>query len=143
MTGEDVRRASPAVRDAAQRPGLGGNFWRLWGASTASNLGDGAATVAFPWLATTLTDSAFLIALMGVALRLPWLLFSLPAGALADRLDRRRVMVTMNAARSLLIGTLALLVALDAATLPLLYTMALLLGFAEVMVDNTSQVVLS
>jgi MFS family permease len=79
---------------------------------------------------------------MGVSLRLPWLLFSLPAGALADRLDRRRVMVTMNAARSALIATLALLVALDAVSLPLLYASALVLGFAEVMADNTSQTLL-
>ncbi|GAA2055598.1 MFS transporter [Streptomyces cheonanensis] len=119
-----------------------GGFARLWGASTASNLGDGVTMVAFPWLATTLTDDAFLIAAMGVALRLPWLLFSLPAGVLADRLDRRRVMVTMNAARALVICLLGLLVAADAHSLPVLYLCALALGFAEVLVDNTAQVIL-
>lgn len=117
-------------------------FARLWAASGLSNVADGLGAVAFPWLATTLTDSALLIALTGVATRLPWLLFSLPAGVLADRLDRRRVMVTMNAARGIVLAALALLTAVGGLTLPLLYAGALLLGFAEVLVDNTSQVIL-
>ncbi|MGP4113953.1 MFS transporter [Streptomyces sp. 4N509B] len=119
-----------------------GGFGRLLGANMLTNLGDGAALVAFPWLASTLTDSAFLVALAGVALRLPWLLFTLPAGVLADRLDRRHVLVATNAARALLFGLLALLVALEATSLPLLYACALALGSAEVMADNTSQVLL-
>ncbi|MEV8118384.1 MFS transporter [Streptomyces xiamenensis] len=130
----------PSADGRPTPPGHG--FPRLWAASTASNLGDGITMIAFPWLATTLTGDAFAIAAMGVALRLPWLLFSLPAGVLADRLDRRWVMVTMNAARALVICVLAVLVALDAHSLPVLYACALALGFAEVMVDNTAQVIL-
>ena len=122
--------------------GLGASYWKLWGASTVSNLGDGVSLVAFPWLATVLTDEAFLIALMGVATRLPWLLFSLPAGALADRLDRRRIMLAMNTLRALVVGAVAVLVHTDLMTLPLLYLAALLLGLAEVLFDNTSQVIL-
>ncbi|MGW7294257.1 MFS transporter [Streptomyces xiamenensis] len=141
---ESISTPTPARDPSADGrptpPGRG--FPRLWAASTASNLGDGITMIAFPWLAATLTGDAFLIAAMGVALRLPWLLFSLPAGVLADRLDRRWVMVTMNAARALIICVLAVLVALDAHTLPVLYLCALALGFAEVMVDNTAQVIL-
>ncbi|MDT0346842.1 MFS transporter [Streptomyces litchfieldiae] len=124
------------------RRGLGAAFWKLWSAGAVSNLGQGASAVAFPWLATTLTTNAFLVALTGVAIRLPWLLFSLPAGALADRLDRRHLMLSMSAARALIVGTVALLVALDTMSLPLLCGCALALGFAEVLFDNTSQVLL-
>ncbi|SOD65222.1 Major Facilitator Superfamily protein [Streptomyces zhaozhouensis] len=125
-----------------QRRGLGRPFWHLWSAATVSNLGQGASAIAFPWLASTLTDQAFLIALVAVANRLPWLLFSLPAGALADRLDRRLLMVWMTGARAVLVGVVALLVALDAMTMPLLCGCALALGFSEVLFDNTSQVLL-
>ncbi|WP_158621306.1 MFS transporter [Streptomyces triticirhizae] len=125
-----------------QRRGLGRQFWRLWSASTVSNLGQGASAIGFPWLASTLTDQAFLIALVAMANRLPWLLFSLPAGALADRLDRRLVMVWMTGVRALVVGAVALLVAVDAMTMPLLCACALTLGFSEVLFDNTSQVLL-
>ncbi|RKN37378.1 MFS transporter [Streptomyces hoynatensis] len=133
--------AEPGPEEAAPR-GLGSRFHKLWTASTVSNLGQGASAIAFPWLATTLTQNPVLIALNGVAVRLPWLLFSLPAGALADRLDRRRVLLAMSAARAVIVGVVALLVAWDAMSLPLLYCCALVLGFAEVMFDNTSQVLL-
>ncbi|WP_052852446.1 MFS transporter [Streptomyces avicenniae] len=144
---EDVRteRGADTAAPAPQPPpatGLGSRFLRLWTAVTFANLGQGASAIAFPWLATTLTDNALAIALVGAAVRLPWLLFSLPAGALADRLDRRRIMLAMSAARVVVLGTVALLVALDVMSLPLLYVCALVLGFAEVLFDNTSQVLL-
>ncbi|MDT0309394.1 MFS transporter [Streptomyces sp. DSM 44917] len=134
---------APATAPPAPQPrGLGRPFWTLWSATTLTNLGQGATGIAFPWLATTLTSDPVLVALAAAAQRLPWLLFSLPAGVLADRLDRRRVMVAMSAARAAAVGLVGLLVALDALTLPLLLACALLLGFGEVLFDNTSQVLL-
>ncbi len=149
MTNDELTRAVPDGRDEPVAPsgpvarrGLGGNFWKLFGASTLGNLGQGATAVALPWLATTLTANAFLIALVGVAQRLPWLLFSLPAGALVDRLDRRRLMLTMSLLRALVLGVTTLLVAVDALTLPALLACALALGVVEVFFDNTAQVIL-
>ncbi|WP_246086396.1 MFS transporter [Roseinatronobacter monicus] len=52
----------------------------LLSASSVSNLGDGIAMVALPWLATMLTSDPLLIAAVATAQRLPWLLFALPAG---------------------------------------------------------------
>jgi MFS family permease len=151
-TGDPGRPLESPAGAAAARPtadarpgrfrGLGANYWKLWASSTVSNLGDGVSLIAFPWLATVLTDDAFLVALMGVATRLPWLVFSLPAGAIADRLDRRRIMIAMNAMRGAVVGGVAVLVHLDLMSLPLLYLAALLLGVAEVLFDNTSQVIL-
>ncbi len=68
------------------------NFGKLWTASTVSFLGDGVTLAAGPLLAASVTRDPVLVAGLAVAQQLPWLLFSLPGGALVDRLDRRRVM---------------------------------------------------
>ena len=78
------------------RAGLGPNYWRCWASSAASNLADGMFWIAFPLLAIRLTDSPVLIAGVAVVGRLPWLVFVLFAGALADRLDRRRTMIGVS-----------------------------------------------
>jgi MFS family permease len=72
---------------------LGADFARLWTANAISNLGDGAAGVAAPLLVASLTDSPALVAGAVFVQQLPWLLFSLPAGAYVDRLERRRLLV--------------------------------------------------
>lgn len=72
---------------------LGVNYWKLWTASVISNLGDGVAMIAYPWLASAVTRNAMLIALIAIAQRIPWLIFSLPAGVITDRVDRRKIMM--------------------------------------------------
>ena len=59
---------------------LGANYRRLFAATTISNLGDGVSVIAYPWLASAVTRNPILIALVAAAGRLPWLLFTLPAG---------------------------------------------------------------
>ena len=122
--------------------GLDGRFWKLWGAVASSNLGDGLASLAFPWLASLLTRDALAISGVALATRLPWLVFSLQAGALGDRVDRRRLMVGANTVRAVVAGGAALAVAGDVMTLPLLYLAAFVLGMCEVLFDNTSQALL-
>jgi MFS family permease len=122
--------------------GLGPGYWRLWTASVVSNLGDGVSLVAYPWLAGTLTRDPVAIAAVALATRLPWLLVSLPAGAIVDRVDRARLMVAMNAARAVLTGGVAVAVLTGVMTLPLLWASALLLGIAEVLYDNAAQSIL-
>lgn len=61
---------------------------RFIAASGLTNLADGVAVVAWAWAASLLTRDALLIALVPVALRLPWFLFALPAGIVTDRVDR-------------------------------------------------------
>lgn len=107
-----------------------------------SNLGDGTSAIAYPWLATTLTRSPVLVAGVGVASRLPWLLVSLHAGAVIDRSDRRTVMIAMNAARAAITALVVALVVTDLMTIPLLFAAALLLGVAEVLYDNGAQTIL-
>lgn len=107
-----------------------------------SNLGDGTSAIAYPWLATTLTRSPVLVAGVGVASRLPWLLVSLHAGAVIDRSDRRTVMIAMNASRAAITALVVALVVTDLMTIPLLFVAALLLGVAEVLYDNAAQTIL-
>src|SRR5690554_947302 len=78
---------------------LGSRYWKLWTASVSSNFGDGIATVAYPWLASSITRDGFKLGLVVLATRLPWLLLSLPAGVVTDRLDRRKLIVWMDVAR--------------------------------------------
>jgi len=95
--------------------------------------------VAVPLLAVRLTRSASAVALVAVAGRLPWLLFALHAGALADRLDRRRTMIVVNAARGAALVGFAALVEADVATLAWLYVLAFLLGVGETLFDTSAQ----
>jgi len=117
---------------------LGRNFAKAMVASGFANLADGVLWVALPLLAVELTRSPLLIAGITVAARLPWLLAPV-AGAFADRLDRRQSMVRVNLVRFVLLGGLALAVAVDLATLPMLYVVALLLGVGETLFDTSAQ----
>ena len=117
---------------------LGRNFARAMVASGFANLADGVLWVALPLLAVQLTRSPILIAGITVAARLPWLLAPV-AGAFADRLDRRQSMVRVNLVRFVLLGGLALAVAVDVATLPMLYAVAVLLGMGETLFDTSAQ----
>ncbi len=141
---------------------LGINYWRLWVASVISNLGDGIGAIAYPWLASAVTRNGFLIALIAVAQRLPWLVFTLPAGVITDRVDRRRIMVAMDMVRAALTLLVAFSVLANEGVLPapeslasgdveaatnltvylVLLLAALLLGFAEVLRDNSAQTIL-
>ena len=112
------------------RPGT--NFGKLWTASTVSFLGDGVTLAAGPLLAASVTRDPVLVAGVAVAQQLPWLLFSLPGGALVDRLDRRRVMWISDAVRCAAIGFLGGAVLLDLASLPILYAAFFVLGAATV-----------
>jgi MFS family permease len=117
---------------------LGRNFAKAMVASGFANLADGVLWVALPLLAVQLTRSPILIAGITVAARLPWLLAPV-AGAFADRLDRRQSMVQVNLVRFVLLGGLALAVAVDVATLPMLYAVAVLLGVGETLFDTSAQ----
>ena len=121
--------------------GLGPEFRKLWASSALSNLGDGVALVGAPLLAATLTHDPALVAGLAFAQRLPWLLFALVSGALADRLDRRRAMATVAFCRAALIGLLGVAVLLDVASIPLLYAVFFLLGTGETLFDTASATV--
>jgi MFS family permease len=83
-----------------------------------------------------------LIAGVAFAQRLPWLVFSLHAGVIVDRGDRRRLMVSMNTIRFAITVAVTAAVAMDVMVIPALYVAALALGAAEVIYDNSNQTIL-
>src|SRR5438128_11550712 len=72
-------------------------FRRLWLASLASNVGTWVQGVGAAWLMTELSDSGLMVALVQAAATLPVFLLALPAGALADVVDRRRLLLVAQA----------------------------------------------
>ena len=121
---------------------LGHRYHRLFAASTISNLGDGIFLIALPLVAADLTRDPTSIAAVTFALRLPWLLFALVAGALVDRWDRRRVMWISDVIRAALVGALALAVVTDQHSIGMLYVIGFALGVAETFFDNASQTIM-
>lgn len=130
------------IRGPRRLGGLGANYWKLWSASAASNLADGVFWTAFPLLAIRLTDSPVLIAGVTVVGRLPWLVFVLVAGALADRLDRRRTMVAVQVLRTVVALVIGITIATGTDTLAMLYVAAFVLGVGETLFDTAAQSVM-
>ncbi|WIX90601.1 MFS transporter [Amycolatopsis sp. DG1A-15b] len=120
---------------------LGGGYWRLWTSAALSNLADGILKFALPLLAIGYTRSPALIAGLTFAFTLPWLVFALPAGATADRRDRRSLMLLANVARATLLAGLLVAVLLDAGSIWILYVAALGTGIAETCYDTASQAI--
>jgi MFS family permease len=125
-----------------KRAPLGSGFPLLWTSSGLSNLADGTGKVALPLLAIRFTDSPTLIAGLAVALTMPWLLCALPAGALADRVDRRRAMVFANTLRAALLAGLAVAITVGAISIWALYVAAFCIGVAETIYDTSAQSIL-
>lgn len=135
----DTTSTAASDTTTGTKPRLTSSYWRLWTAGTISNLGDGVDAAALPLLAASLTRDPRLVAGMGVAFSLPWLLFALPAGAIVDRLDRRRVMYRVNIVRAVLVAAIAVSVGTGTANIWLLYAIALAMGFCETLFDNAAQ----
>ncbi|MFF2269419.1 MFS transporter [Cellulosimicrobium cellulans] len=121
---------------------MGTGFRWLLSSSWTSNVGDGIALAAGPLLVASQTDSAFLVALAALLQRLPWLLFGLWAGALADRLDRRVVVMVANALRAVVVVALCVLIVTGHVSIGVVLAVMFLYGVAEVFADSASQTLL-
>lgn len=141
---------------AREKVRLGSSYRKLYIATAMSNIGDGMAGIAYPWLATAITRNPVLVALVAAAQRLPWLVFTLPAGVITDRVDRRKAMVLMDSLRFAFTLLIAFAVLAEQGSLPapdqvkdvvgtrtglylLLLVATVLLGSAEVLRDNCGQ----
>ena len=117
---------------------LGTRFRWLLASSWSSNLGDGIVIAAGPLLVASRTEDAFLVALAALLQWLPPLLFGLWAGALTDRLDRRKLVILVDSLRTVVLVLLAVAVATDVASIVLVLVAMFLLGTAETFADNAS-----
>ena len=117
-------------------------YWRLWWASAVDNVGDGVSAAAIPLLTVTLTRDPVPVSVVSAATYLPWLLLSLPAGALVDRLDRVRLMWQSQALQGILVAVLAALIWLDRLDIAGLAVLGFVLTACEVVFANASLAVL-
>jgi MFS family permease len=84
-------------------------FALFWSGNFLSNIGTWMQNIALGWLILILTNSPFLLGLNGFLSQAPVLVFALPGGAIADRLDRRKLMLSTQTAMMLLALFLAVL----------------------------------
>jgi MFS family permease len=117
---------------------LGVGFRWLLASSWISNLGDGITLAAGPLLVASQTKDPLLVAMAVLLQRLPWLLFGLYAGVIADRLDRRRVVVTVDLMRTVVLAVLAVTIVTGWVNIAVVLVVMFLLGTAETFADTTS-----
>ncbi|MFI1208249.1 MFS transporter [Streptomyces sp. NPDC020802] len=123
-------------------PAWRGGFGRLWSAAVLSSFGDALRTAALPLLAVTLTDEPLLVASVTACGYLPWIVFGLLGGAVADRVDQRRAMWAVDLARGLLMGAFAVAVWFGHASIALLIGLAVTLTTLQTLFDNASTALL-
>lgn len=115
------------------------HFWALWTAAATSNIGDGIRLTALPLLIAAMTRDPVVVSGVTAATFAPWVLFSLPGGALVDRLDRRLIMIWGQMTRGLVVGALAVSILVGIESVILIYVTAFVIGLGEVFVDGSSQ----
>jgi MFS family permease len=121
---------------------MGRDFRWLLASSWTSNLGDGIALAAAPLLIASLTSSPVLVAAGAMMQFLPWLLFGLLAGAVADHHDRRRLVMLANGIRAVIVAVLVVFLVTGQATVWLVLATAFLYGTAEVFADSAGSTLL-
>ncbi|WP_028049297.1 MFS transporter [Cellulomonas sp. URHD0024] len=126
------------ILDVVVPPRLDRRFRWLLASSWTSNLGDGIILAAGPLLVASRTDDAFLVALAALLNWLPALLFGLWAGAITDRVDRRRLVITVDCVRATIVGLLAVAVVADVATIGVVLVAIFVLATAETFADTAS-----
>lgn len=112
-----------------------GVFLRFYGASLLGFAATQISRVILPILIFEMTGSALSTASVYMLQMLPYIFFGLLAGAIADRVDRRRIMLLANLARALTLTLIPLSAAFDLLSPPLVYTCAFIAGIAWVWAD--------
>ena len=132
----------PSLGDMIAPRRMGRDFRWLLASSWTSNLGDGIAIAAAPLLIASLTSSPILVAAGAMMQFLPWLLFGLLAGAVADHHDRRRLVMLANGLRAVVVLALVVFLVTGQATVWLVLATAFLYGTAEVFADSAGSTLL-
>ncbi|HSV38558.1 MAG TPA: MFS transporter [Nocardioidaceae bacterium] len=115
---------------------LGRSFRWLWASSWASQLGDGFALAAAPLLVASQTHDPFLVAMGATLGHLPWLLFGLFAGVVADRIDRRMVVAVADGCRAVVLLVLTATIVTEQVDIWMVLVAIFLLGTAETFADS-------
>src|SRR5471030_2553289 len=135
---------APGQQPAESRPcrRRSDGFGLLWSSSAVSSLGDGLRITVLPLLAAAATTDPRQIAVVATAGMLPWPLLGLLSGVLADRVDRRRAMWLVDAARGVMMLGFAAWIATGAPTIALLAAVAFLIGAGHTIYDSAATALL-
>jgi MFS family permease len=125
------------TKDMEER--LPARYWRLWGASAVDAVGDGAFAAAIPLLAARLSHNALMVSAVSALAFLPWLLLSLPIGAVVDRRDRFRLMAQAQVGQAVCVAISTVLIAFGMMSITWLLILVFALGVCEVVFGNASQ----
>lgn len=132
----------PSLGDLIAPRRLGIDFRWLMSSSWTSNIGDGIALSAAPLLIASLTSSPLLVAAGAMMQFLPWLLFGLLAGSIADHYERRRLVMIADGVRALIVGGLVFFLVTGQVTVWVVLVTAFLYGTAEVFADTSGSTLL-
>jgi MFS family permease len=121
---------------------LGTEFRWLLGSSWVAYLGDGFALAAGPLLIASQTHNPTLVGLATLLQRLPWLVFGLYAGALADRTNRKRMVITVDVIRAAVLVVLSVLIVSGVINVALVLCALFVLGITEVFGSHASTTIL-
>src|SRR5688572_29775349 len=132
----------PSLGDLIAPRRMGTDFRWLLASSWTSNIGDGIALSAAPLLIASLTSSPLLVAAGAMMQFLPWLLFGLLAGSVADHHDRRRLVMLANGSRAIIVGALVVFLVTGQANVWIVLATAFLYGTAEVFADSAGSTLL-
>jgi MFS family permease len=116
------------------------DFVAVWSAATVSVLGSQVTLIAMPFIALTMLHASVLeVSLLAAVEMLPFLLFTLPAGAWLDRVRRRPVLIAADIVRGCVLLSIPGAYLIDALTLPQLYLVAFVTGTATAFFDVADQ----
>jgi MFS family permease len=130
------------IVDRVVPPALGADFQRYLAATWLSNLSDGILLAAGPLLVASQTDSPALVALAVILQRLPWFFFGLGAGIVADRLNRRMLVLLGNGVRVVVLSVLAITIVGEQINIGVALGAMFLLGSAETFTDISTDAML-
>jgi MFS family permease len=121
---------------------LGRSFRWLFSASFVNNQGDGVTVAAGPLLVASMTRDPFLISLAVLSEYLPFLLFGIPGGAVADRVDRKRMVVIADLGRAAMLAVLVYTIVTGSVSIAIVLVALFALATAEVFADSASSTLL-
>ncbi|MDQ6604449.1 MAG: MFS transporter [Chloroflexota bacterium] len=110
-------------------------FVTLWGGQSLSVFGTQVTQFSLPWLALDISRSAVTVGALSAISFLPYLLFALPAGVIADRWNRRAIMLVCDAARGLIVVSIPVAYFMGDLTLVQLFVVAALMRFFTIFFD--------
>lgn len=137
-----MRRLPARLLEAALPARLGSSFRWLWATSTVNNAADGVAIAAGPLLVASQTRDPFLVSLALLAEYLPAMVFGILGGAIADRVDRRRMVQVVNLGRAIVLAVLVATIVTGTVSIVVVLAALFVLGTAETFADSAASTLL-